>query len=163
MAKRNLKLSVRIPNFMTDSAAWRRAIHAAIVKAQDRQKVRYLETDKLEVHIRFHLTNPKLTILDLDNRLKDVFDALQGCIGEKGKSGELRPIIPNDNQIYRVIAEKQLAPKVDRAALSTIVIRGYDRHGATSAAPRDTRKHLRLERPMVAGSTTVNSGNHRVV
>src|SRR5437773_1021687 len=104
MAKRSLKLSARIPNFMKDAEAWRRAIHAAVVEAQDRGKVRYSDTDKLEVVIRFHLGNPKLTILDLDNRLKDVLDALQGFIGEKGKSGALRPIIPNDNQIYRLIA-----------------------------------------------------------
>jgi hypothetical protein len=102
MPKRGLKLSVRIPNFMKDGAAWRRALHAAIVKEQDRGTVHYSNTDKLEVEICFHLRNPKLTILDLDNRLKDVFDALQGFVGDKGKSGELRPIIPNDSQIYRV-------------------------------------------------------------
>jgi hypothetical protein len=142
MAKRGLKLSVRIPNFMKDSKAWRRALHAAIVEVQDRGSVRYSDTDKLEVEVRFHLRNPKLTILDLDNRLKDVLDALQGFIGEKGKSGVLRPIIPNDNQIYRLIAEKRLAPKVNRSALSTIVIRRYDRHGGTAREARDTRKHV---------------------
>ena len=141
MAKRGLKLTVPIPNFMSDGPAWRRALHAAIVRVQDRGEVQYSDKDKLEVEICFHLTNPKLTILDLDNRLKDVFDALQGFVGDKGKSGELRPIIPNDNQIYRVIAEKRLAPKVNRAALSTIVIRRYDHHGATVNEPRDSRKH----------------------
>jgi len=140
MAKRGLKLSVRIPNFMKDAAAWRRAIHAAIVEVQDRGTVRYSETDKLEVEICFHLSNPKLTILDLDNRLKDVLDALQGFIGDKGKSGALRPIIPNDNQIYRLIAEKRLAPKMNRAALSTMVIRSYNRHAGAVSDPRDTRK-----------------------
>jgi Holliday junction resolvase RusA-like endonuclease len=129
---------------MKDARAWRRAIHAAIVQVQDQTSVRYSDTDKLEVQIRFHLRDPKLTILDLDNRLKDVLDALQGFIGEKGKSGALRPIIPNDNQIYRLIAEKRLAPKVNREALSTIVIRGYDHHGGTARAARDTRKHPKL-------------------
>ena len=142
MAKRGHKLSVRIPNFMKDSEAWRKAIHAAIVEAQDRGSVRYSETDKLEVEIRFHLENPKLTILDLDNRLKDVLDALQGFIGEKGKSGALRPIIPNDSQIYRLIAEKRKPPKVNRAAPSTIVIRKYGGHQGTVREPRDTRKHI---------------------
>ncbi len=78
MAKRSLKLSARIPNFMKDAMAWHRAIHAAIVKAQDRGKVKYSDTDKLEVEIRFHLRDRKLTILGLDNRLKNVLDALQG-------------------------------------------------------------------------------------
>ena len=145
MAKRSLKLSVRIPNFMKDARAWRREIHAAIVNVQDRGNVQYSDRDKLEVEIRFHLRNPKLTILDLDNRLKDVLDALQGFIGEKGKSGALRPIIPNDNQIYRLIAEKRLAPKSNRDALSTIVIRRYDRHAGTARAPRDTRKRGKRE------------------
>ena len=85
MAKRGLKLSVPIPNFMSDGPAWRRALHAAIVKVQDRGNVQYSDSDKLEVEICFHLKNPKLTVLDLDNRLKDVFDALQGFVGEKGK------------------------------------------------------------------------------
>ena len=73
------------------------ALHAAIAQVQDRGDIQYSNTDKLEVEICFHLRNPKLSILDLDNRLKDVFDALQGFVGDKGKSGELRPIIPNDN------------------------------------------------------------------
>lgn len=141
MAKRGLKLSVPVPNFMSDGPAWRRALHSAIVKVQDRGNVQYSESDKLEVEICFYLKNPKLTVLDLDNRLKDVFDALQGFVGEKGKSGELKPIIPNDSQIYRVIAEKRLAPKVNRAALSTIEIRRYDRHVGTVREPRDLRKH----------------------
>lgn len=85
MAKRSLKLSARIPNFMKDAEAWRRAIHAAIVEVQDRGNVRYTDTDKLEVEIRFHLRNPKLTILDLDNRLKDVLDALQVSLARRVK------------------------------------------------------------------------------
>jgi Holliday junction resolvase RusA-like endonuclease len=112
---------------MKDARAWRRAIHAAVVKVQDQGKVRYSDADKFEVEIRFHLRGRKLAILDLDNRLKDVLDALQGMVGEKGKSGELRPIIPNDNQIYRLIVEKRLAPKANQEALSTIVMRRYDR------------------------------------
>jgi Holliday junction resolvase RusA-like endonuclease len=142
MAKRGLKLTAPLPNFMKDAEAWRRAIHAAVVRVQDQGKVRYSATDKLQVDIRFHLQNPKLTILDLDNRLKDVFDALQGFIGEKGKSGALRPIIPDDNQIYRLIAEKRLAPKANRSALGTITIRRYDNHGGTAREPRDTRKKI---------------------
>jgi hypothetical protein len=66
-------------------------------------------------------------------------------IGEKGKSGALRPIIPNDNQIYRLIVEKRLAPKVNKDALSTILIKRYDNDRRTVDEPRDTRKHVRLE------------------
>jgi Holliday junction resolvase RusA-like endonuclease len=139
MAKRPLRLRVRIPNFQTDARAWRRAIHAAITDVQKRGEVRYEKTDKLQVEICFYLRNPKLTILDLDNRVKDVCDALQGFIYDKGKGG-LKPIIPNDNQIYRLIVEKRYPPKVNLTSLSTIVIRGYDNDARTAKTERDTRK-----------------------
>ena len=77
MRKQRQKLTVRIPNFMKDSMAWRRAIHAAVLEAQDQAKVRYASDDKFDVEVRFHLQGRKLTILDIDNRLKDVLDALQ--------------------------------------------------------------------------------------
>jgi Holliday junction resolvase RusA-like endonuclease len=124
---------------------WCRAIHAAIVEVQKQGPVQYLETDKLEVEIRFHLRDRKLTVLDLDNRVKHVFDVLQGFIGDKGKTGELRAIIPNDNQIYRLIVEKRLPPKKDRTALSTIIIRGYHHHKGTARAPREFRKNVKLK------------------
>lgn len=85
MAKRPLKLSVRIPNFRTDARLWRRAIHSAVADVQKRRDVSYTKNDKLQVEICFYLRNPKLTILDLDNRVKDVCDALQGFIYDKGK------------------------------------------------------------------------------
>ena len=144
MAKRKLKLKAKIPNFNKDAREWRKGINAAIVEAQSNQQVCYRETDKLEVEIRLHLVNPKLTVLDLDNRLKDILDALQGFVGDKGMSGELRPIIPNDSQIYRVIVEKRLPPKSDRSALSTIEIRRYTNHGGTVRQPRSSKKKQRL-------------------
>jgi Holliday junction resolvase RusA-like endonuclease len=140
MAKSSLTVAARIPNFMKDSVAWRRAIHAAVGQARDEAGIRYSTTDKLDVQIRLHLTNPKLTVLDLDNRLKDIFDALQGFMHDKGGSGECQPIIPNDNQIYRVVVEKRLAPKATRAAESRITIRRYVADERTAAEPRDTRK-----------------------
>ena len=141
MRKKRLKLTAKIPNFMSDSLTWRKAIYAAVSEAQRREGVEYSATDKLEVEIRFHLQGRKLTILDLDNRLKDVGDALQGFIYDKGAGG-LKPIIPNDNQIYRLVAEKRLPSKSDREALSTITIRRYSGDARTVADPRETRKHV---------------------
>jgi hypothetical protein len=143
MAKRPLKLTVRIPNFITDAMEWRRQINAAIAKKQAAGRVRYDKDDKLEVQVRFYLQGHRLTILDIDNRLKQVFDALQGFIGDKGKRHGLPSIIPNDNQIYRVVAEKRLPPKKEVDALGTIVIRGYDHHPSTARRPREYRKHVR--------------------
>lgn len=136
MAKRPMKLTVKLPNFQSDSRAWRREMNAAVASARAKTTVRYQRDDKLEVHIKFYLRDRKLTVLDIDNRLKDVLDALQGLLGDKGKKKLLEPIIPNDNQIYRIVAEKRLAPKANRESLSSLVIQGYRHHRATARAPR---------------------------
>jgi Holliday junction resolvase RusA-like endonuclease len=141
MPKRALKLTVRIPSFETGVLAWRKKIHEAIAKIQKRGKVRYGENDKLEVEVCLYLTNPQLTKLDLDNRAKTILDALQGFMLDKGKGG-LPWIIPNDDQIYRLIIEKRLPPKANLAALSKIEIRGYNHHVGTAKSKRDYRKHL---------------------
>jgi len=139
MAKRALVLSVRIPNFEKDARAWRKAIIKAIVEAKHGRDIEYSQDDKLDVEICLYLQNPKLTILDLDNRVKDILDALQGFVYDKGKGG-LTAIIPNDNQIYRLIVEKRLPPKANLESLSTIVIRKYDHDARTVASARDRRK-----------------------
>ncbi len=137
-----MKLNVVVPKYLADRKEWRRQINAAIVSAQANGRVAYNKDDKLEVQIRFYLRNRKLTILDVDNRLKDVLDSLQGFIGDKGKKGILGPIIPNDNQVYRIVAEKRLPPKKDKEATGTILIRKDNHHPATARSPREFRKHL---------------------
>ena len=52
--------------------------------------------------VRFH---------DVDNRLKDVMDALQGRAGGPKSRRPLPPIVPNDRQVRRVVVEKMVAPK----------------------------------------------------
>ena len=47
---------------------------------------------------------------DIDNRAKDVLDALQGCVGRS----QLTAIIPNDNQVFKLVIEKALPPKQSR-------------------------------------------------
>ena len=144
MRKRRLKLVAKIPNYVPDGVAWRRAIYKAVTKAQRDAGVQYSDADKLDVEVCFHLHGHKLTKLDLDNRLKAVGDALQGFINDKGKlaNGRKRKsMIPDDNQIYRLSAEKRLPAKRDRDALSTITIRAYNRDARTVADPRETRKH----------------------
>lgn len=150
MTKRALKLTVRIPGFETNVLAWRKKIYDAIVEVQKRRKVAYVDDDKLEVEICLYLGDYKLTTLDLDNRAKTILDALQGFMRDKGKSG-LPCIIPNDNQIYRLIVEKRFPPKANLAALSKIEIRTYVNDGRTVSRTRTTsklaaRSNKRLER-----------------
>ena len=112
--KRPLKLKIRIPEYTGPRNTWREAIHRAVTEVQRTTPVKYGPSDKLEVALRLYFTNRRSAeIHDVDNRLKDCLDALQGRVGgTKTKAVRaLEPIIPNDRQIWRVIVEKALAPK----------------------------------------------------
>jgi hypothetical protein len=112
--KRPLRLKIRIPEYTTPRNTWREAIHRAVSKVQSKTSVRYRPDDRLEVILRLYFTVARSAeIHDVDNRLKDCLDALQGRVGgtkTKTKRG-LPAIIPNDRQIWRVIVEKARAPK----------------------------------------------------
>ena len=58
-----------------------------------------------------YMPNAELAANDVDNRMKDIFDALQGRAGGPKSKRTLTAIIPNDNQIFRVEMEKGLPPK----------------------------------------------------
>jgi hypothetical protein len=45
--KRRLKLVAKIPNYVPDGVAWKRAIYRAVTKAQRDAGVQYTDTDKL--------------------------------------------------------------------------------------------------------------------
>jgi len=78
---------------------------------QRKSLVTYQPTDKLEVEVRLYMKGSSLALHDVDNRLKDILDALQGRAGGSKAIRRLKPIIPNDNQVFRVIIEKAPAPK----------------------------------------------------
>ena len=122
--KRSLKLSARIPPYQAPRNAWRRRIHQAVVEAKARRDISYRPTDRLEVHVRLYMSSGALTSNDVDNRLKDVLDALQGRAGGSKRAPTLPPIIPNDRQVYRVVVEKGPAPKQSRG-LGHLTIRRF--------------------------------------
>jgi len=111
MPKRSLKLHVRIPEYRSPRNSWRREIHAAAKEVQDRRGVSYRPDDHLEIEVRLYLDGGALTWNDLDNRLKDVLDALQGRVGGPKAVHSLPALIPNDRQIFRVVIEKCAPPK----------------------------------------------------
>ena len=110
MPKRPLKLSIRIPPYRGPRNAWRKQLHKAILKQQQESPVSYRDSDRLEVEVRLYMEDTALRFHDVDNRLKDIMDALQGRAGGTKKKPSLAPIIPNDKQIYRVIMEKAPIP-----------------------------------------------------
>jgi hypothetical protein len=110
MPKPRKKLHVRIPPYRSPRNVWRRDLHAAIVETQSRQRVAYVQTDRLEVRVQLYLDGGSAVVHDVDNRLKDVLDALQGRAGGSKAVRSLVAIVPNDRQIYRVIIEKSAPP-----------------------------------------------------
>jgi hypothetical protein len=114
MPKRPLRLKIRIPEYEAPRNSWREAIHQAVLEVQKRTEVTYESDDRLEVLLQLYFTDARATeIHDVDNRLKDCLDALQGRVGgTKTKAWRaLPPIVPNDRQIWRVVVEKARAPK----------------------------------------------------
>ena len=111
MAKRRTKLTIRIPRYEPPRNAWRHKIHRIASLEAERIEVSYRPSDKLELQVRLYLKEGPLFSHDLDNRLKDIMDALQGRAGGSKKVRTLSAIIPNDRQVFRIVIEKSLPPK----------------------------------------------------
>ncbi len=71
-----------------------------------------------------YLKDNALIVHDVDNRLKDIMDALQGRAGGKKGKSKLKPIIPNDNQVFRVTIEK-MAPHKQSLGMGHLVVRKF--------------------------------------
>jgi Holliday junction resolvase RusA-like endonuclease len=111
MAKRRTKLTIRIPPYETPPKSWRKEIHQIASLEAKRAEVSYRSTDKLQLKVRLYLKDGPLFFHDLDNRLKDIMDALQGRAGGSKKVRTLSAIIPNDRQVFRIVIEKSIPPK----------------------------------------------------
>jgi len=111
MAKRKAKLTIRIPPYKSPRNSWRQKIHRTATLEAQRVGVSYQAKNKLQLKIRLYFKNGALLSHDLDNRLKDIMDALQGRAGGSKKVRTLPAIVPNDSQIYRVVIEKGLPSK----------------------------------------------------
>ena len=124
MAKKRTKLHIRIPHYHPPRLSWRMALYTTIAAEAKRKNVRYDETDALQLEIRLYLDGNALVSHDVDNRLKDIMDALQGRIGGSKKVHAYTPIIPNDRQIYRVLIEKSAPPGQSHGS-GHLIIRRY--------------------------------------
>ncbi len=111
MPKRRTTLHTRLPLYRTPRNEWRREIHGVVAELARSVGVRYAPTDELEVELLLYLPPSAVRFHDVDNRLKDVMDALQGRAGGPKSRRPLPPIVPNDRQVRRVVVEKMVAPK----------------------------------------------------
>ena len=89
---------------------WREAISAAV---QSRTTgVEYRDSDKLEVRdCAVYMDDWSVGFHDVNNRAKDVLDALQGRAGGPKSKRRLPVVIPDDHQIYRLIVGKKAPPR----------------------------------------------------
>ena len=110
MAKPKQKLKFRLPKYVTPRNAWRKEIYDVALKAANDQGVEYGPEVKLAVEVKLYLHGRALEIHDVDNRLKDILDALQGRMGGSKAVRKFEPIILNDRQVYRVVVSKSSPP-----------------------------------------------------
>ena len=110
MAKHRQSLRVRIPLYRHPRNDWRLALHKEIVKVAAKRAVVYRPDDRLELIVAMYLSEDKIGWHDLDNRLKDIMDALQGRAGGPKTEHRLQAVVPNDHQIQKVIIEKRVPP-----------------------------------------------------
>jgi Holliday junction resolvase RusA-like endonuclease len=140
MGKRPQTLRVRIPPYRHPRNEWRCAIHAELIKAASAQQIKYTATDSLELIIILYLSDDKIGWHDVDNRLKDIMDALQGRAGGPKTEHRLRVLVPNDHQIHKVMIEKRLAPQ-QSLGMGHLIIRKHKKaanmalHGTASRRP----------------------------
>ena len=125
MMKKKLTLHARIPPYLPPRNDWRKAIHAEVSKCADTQGVTYSPTARLELTVTLYIPENKLGWHDVDNRLKDIMDALQGRAGGPKHQRQIKAIIPNDHQIHRVTIEKKLPPPQSHGQ-GHITIRKYN-------------------------------------
>lgn len=127
MTKTRQTLTAGIPTYEKDRNRWRKRILAAVLSARERTGIRYGPDDHLEVVVLLYLKKGKrYAIHDVDNRLKDILDALQGRLGGPKSVRTKTRLIRNDNQVCRVLIEKQPIPKLfgDNAG-GRLLIRPY--------------------------------------
>lgn len=124
MAKRLLSLKVRLPRYQPPRNAWRKKLHAIIMTALRDKGIEYDATAKLELRIMLYLAEPHIRFHDVDNRLKDIMDSLQGRMGGSKKEQLYKRLISNDSQIYKVIIEKK-RPPIQSHGLGHLEIKKY--------------------------------------
>lgn len=112
MAKIARTIRTLLPTYQKDRQRWRKQILTNVRQEATRRGVRYEDDDLLDVEVLLYLKSGKRhDIHDVDNRLKDILDALQGRFRGYAPKKDRR-LIANDNKICRAVIEKRATPKV---------------------------------------------------
>jgi Holliday junction resolvase RusA-like endonuclease len=136
MPKVKRTIRTLLPTYQKDRQQWRREILENVRQAAATHGIQYEDDDLLEVEVVLYLKSGKRhDIHDVDNRLKDILDALQGRFRGYDSSKEQR-LIANDNKVCRAVIEKRPTPKVltnrRKDTGGRLVIRAYKRKRAKS-------------------------------
>jgi len=110
MTKKHKTLKVRIPPYQHPRNKWRRSIITQIERVAAPRAITYQPGDKLELIVTLYMTADEIVWHDVDNRLKDIMDALQGRAGGSKAKKVLTAVVPNDHQIHKVTIEKRTVP-----------------------------------------------------
>lgn len=105
MPKRRFSIVVELPAYARPRNEWRRRVHAAALEALTRRGVGYQEADRLELRLALALDERPLDVHAIDERVKDVVDALGGRIAGPRSRRRIAPIVADD-QIARIVLEK---------------------------------------------------------
>ena len=124
MAKRRFSITVPLPGYARPRNEWRRRVHASVLDAQTRRGVGYRDADRVEVRITLFLGERPLDLHEIEERVKDVIDALEGRIAGPRSRRRIAPIIPSPDQIQRIVLEKSGA-RGRRGALGELAISRY--------------------------------------
>jgi len=132
MTKRRQTIRIRLPRYEGNRLNWRKAIHEELAKASTHIDIR--RDDPIELIVALYFDTIAVRWHDVDNRLKDIMDALQGRLGDPKSIKAQHPIIPNDNQIYKVHIEKFVAPQQSLGKGHLIVKKYHRRKGTPNQA-----------------------------
>lgn len=127
MAKRKFKIHFRIPPYRYPRNKWRLKIYEAAKVEIERHAVEYKSSDTLAVKVLLYLSESALEFHDVDNRLKDILDALQGRMGGSKSIHKHKQLIPNDRQIWHVEITKMLPPSQSSGGFGHVIITHHKR------------------------------------
>src|SRR5439155_27170982 len=89
-----------------DRKEWRRRVHPAVLESQASRRVEYSEHDRYKVRLELVLGSHPHAMLEIEERVNDILDALGGYIAGPRSERSIAPIVPNADEIRRITLEK---------------------------------------------------------